>query len=94
MNRNFLLVGAGMTAVALACAATLATRLPSRNEARVAVRVAGPSAPAPVVDPGIVTVSVCADSGEVATAYCPETELRQFRAGSQPTKVCPVHSGR
>jgi len=38
-----------------------------------------------------VTVEVCADSGELATPYCPETVMRTFVKGQQPTHYCRLH---
>lgn len=38
-----------------------------------------------------VWVWVCADSGDLATPYCPETVRRRFVKGTQPTKYCPLH---
>lgn len=39
----------------------------------------------------VVYVSVCADSGQRANAYCPETVRRPFFKGSEPKGVCPLH---
>lgn len=38
-----------------------------------------------------VTVEVCADSGLLATPYCPEVVKRRFLKGHQPTKYCNLH---
>jgi 1A family penicillin-binding protein len=43
---------------------------------------------------GVVTVRVCADSGQVATPYCPRTEEREFVSGTEPTASCPLHVQR
>ncbi|MFM9873280.1 MAG: transglycosylase domain-containing protein [Fimbriimonadaceae bacterium] len=39
----------------------------------------------------VVYVSVCADSGQRANAYCPETVRRPFFKGSEPKGSCPLH---
>ena len=39
----------------------------------------------------VVYVSVCADSGQRANAYCPETVRRPFFKGSEPKGGCPLH---
>lgn len=39
----------------------------------------------------VVYVSVCADSGQKANSYCPETVRRPFFKGSEPRGVCPLH---
>ncbi len=38
-----------------------------------------------------VTVEVCADTGDLATPYCPETVSRTYPAGKQPRKYCTLH---
>jgi penicillin-binding protein 1A len=38
-----------------------------------------------------VTVSVCTETGLVATEWCPATNLRDFPAGTEPTKSCGLH---
>ncbi|MHB8635807.1 MAG: transglycosylase domain-containing protein [Fimbriimonadaceae bacterium] len=40
-----------------------------------------------------VEVEICADSGELATDYCPETVTRRFVKGQQPKKKCHIHHG-
>jgi penicillin-binding protein 1A len=52
----------------------------------------------PVMDPGrdertldIVYVEVCADTGGLATIYCPERVKKPFLEGSQPKLNCPTH---
>ncbi len=52
----------------------------------------------PTMDPGrnertldIVYVEVCADTGGVATVYCPERVKKPFLDGSQPKTQCPLH---
>ncbi|CAN5652624.1 PBP1A family penicillin-binding protein [soil metagenome] len=40
-----------------------------------------------------VTVEVCADTGELASIYCPETVTRTFPRGKAPRRRCHVHSG-
>jgi hypothetical protein len=39
-----------------------------------------------------VTVRVCGDTGLLATDYCPETVLKQYRRGTQPKKYCTMHN--
>jgi len=39
----------------------------------------------------VVYVSVCADSGQRANSYCPETVRRPFFKGSEPGGSCPLH---
>lgn len=40
-----------------------------------------------------VTVTICVDSGDIATPYCPETITRTYKKGTEPTKRCPIHHG-
>ncbi len=47
----------------------------------------GPKPPAPV------KVTVCTESGLLPNQYCPATEVREFKAGTQPTTVCTIHHG-
>lgn len=39
----------------------------------------------------VVYVTVCADSGQRANGYCPETVRRPFFKGSEPRGGCPLH---
>jgi len=39
-----------------------------------------------------VSVTICVDSGQVATPFCPRTETRQFTTGTAPTGICQLHS--
>lgn len=41
-----------------------------------------------------VSVTICADSGRVATIYCPERVTKRFRAGEAPTRPCNIHRPR
>ncbi len=41
----------------------------------------------------MVTVDICAESGQRATIYCPETISRQFRKGREPKGRCKIHGG-
>ncbi len=55
---------------------------------------AGPtSKPAPTGRPHdrYVSISICADSGRIATIYCPETVPRRFRVDEAPTEQCRIH---
>ena len=38
-----------------------------------------------------VTVTLCDESGMLATQYCPHTHSETFREGRQPTSYCPIH---
>lgn len=40
-----------------------------------------------------VTVEICADSGQLATAYCPETVTRSYPKGREPKRFCRIHRG-
>jgi penicillin-binding protein 1A len=39
-----------------------------------------------------VACTVCTDSGLLATPYCPNTEVRYYRPGDEPTEYCPIHT--
>ena len=41
--------------------------------------------------PKLVTVTICAESGLLATRWCPETITETFVAGTQPKKYCNIH---
>ncbi len=41
-----------------------------------------------------VTVTVCTESGLLATPNCPHTESRTFRRGEEPTDYCTIHDQR
>lgn len=41
--------------------------------------------------PAVEKVRICADSGLLATRYCPEVLERTFPAGKAPKKRCPLH---
>jgi penicillin-binding protein 1A len=55
---------------------------PRRNEAR--------KKPEPTRDEE-VEVEVCADSGRLATRYCPETITRKYPKSKRPKGRCPLH---
>ena len=38
-----------------------------------------------------VTVEICAESGQKANKYCPETVTRTFPRGKEPKRVCRIH---
>lgn len=38
-----------------------------------------------------IYVTVCADSGQKSTVYCPETVRRPFSKGKEPKGICPIH---
>ncbi len=39
-----------------------------------------------------VTVEICAESGQRANRYCPETVTRTFQKGKEPRRNCRIHS--
>jgi penicillin-binding protein 1B len=41
---------------------------------------------------GLVSVPVCADSGQLAGPYCPRTRMETFIDGTQPVVECQMHS--
>lgn len=43
--------------------------------------------------PGLVSRVIDADNGDLATAWCPHTQLEWFRLGTEPTLYCPDHGG-
>jgi hypothetical protein len=61
------------------------------------VRMLLPPPPPPTPPPprpisgSTVAVTVCTQSGALATPFCPMTEERVFPAGQQPTVTCPLH---
>lgn len=42
---------------------------------------------------GLVSRVIDADNGLLATSWCPETQVEWFKAGTEPTMVCPDHMG-
>lgn len=51
-------------------------------------------APAPLVDEtGLSPARICAHSGELASAHCPEVTRELFLPGSEPHGSCPLHGG-
>ncbi len=42
---------------------------------------------------GVVSVSICSDSGGIATAWCPRTHSEVFIEGAEPAQQCPLHGG-
>ena len=42
-------------------------------------------------DPDTITLSICQDSGMLATEHCPNPHQETFVKGTEPTKKCPVH---
>ena len=42
---------------------------------------------------GLVSRLIDADNGDLATAWCPHTQLEWFRLGTEPTMYCPDHGG-
>jgi penicillin-binding protein 1A len=55
-----------------------------------ATSISGPTY-TPASSPKLVTVTVCAESGLLATKWCPETISETFVAGTQPKKYCTIH---
>ncbi|MFH1059137.1 MAG: PBP1A family penicillin-binding protein [Pseudomonadota bacterium] len=43
------------------------------------------------VPPGVVTQTICAESGQVATALCPHPMAEYFEEGRAPAEYCPLH---
>jgi penicillin-binding protein 1B len=43
------------------------------------------------VPTGIRSVQVCSESGEIATAYCPDPHTDVFISGTEPTRECSRH---
>ena len=41
---------------------------------------------------GIVSATICPESGELAGPYCPNPHAEQFIDGTQPVETCPLHS--
>ena len=42
---------------------------------------------------GVTTnIEICAETGFLATSYCPETVSEMFITGTEPTETCPNHS--
>jgi penicillin-binding protein 1B len=41
---------------------------------------------------GVVAVDLCADSGQLATSYCPRTRFDVFIDGTEPVVDCEIHS--
>ncbi len=42
--------------------------------------------------PGVVAVNLCADSGQLATPFCPRTRFDVFIEGTEPVVECEIHS--
>ena len=43
--------------------------------------------------PEFITVDICAESGDVATIYCPETIPKSFAKSRVPKRRCRIHKG-
>jgi penicillin-binding protein 1B len=43
---------------------------------------------------GIVSITVCADSGMPASPNCPRPRSEVYIAGTEPVGACPIHGGR
>ncbi len=73
-------------------------KLSSSNAAQIWSKFAGPALEGkPVTDfplpPGVTTgIKICAETGFLATAYCPETLSEIFISGTEPKDNCPTHS--
>ena len=50
--------------------------------------------PAPPPPPEFVTVAICADTGLIATDYCPEVVRKRFEKGKEPKRRCTKHGIR
>ncbi len=66
---------------------------PTANDTPSANDTAGPHRPGATTSSSdaYVTVVICADSGQLANEYCPETVSRRFLRSEAPSKVCRVH---
>lgn len=53
-----------------------------------------PAPPPPPPPPEYTTVSICADTGLVATDYCPEVVRKRFEKGKEPKQRCNRHGVR
>jgi hypothetical protein len=40
---------------------------------------------------GVASVSICAESGQLAGPDCPDTHQEVFISGTQPATVCEMH---
>ncbi len=45
-------------------------------------------------DSGPRTVTICSESGLLATRHCPDTYQAVYEAGTEPQKYCTLHGGR
>jgi membrane carboxypeptidase/penicillin-binding protein len=43
--------------------------------------------------PGITMLSIDPASGGIATPACPRVQMMPFLEGTEPTRLCPLHSG-
>jgi len=50
-----------------------------------------PKKPLKTVESEMIEAEVCADSGLMATRYCPETINKKFPKGKKPKRRCTVH---
>ncbi len=50
-----------------------------------------PTCKPPEPPPEIIEVEVCSESGLLPNEYCPETEIREFEKGKEPTEYCDIH---
>ncbi|MDM7461646.1 MAG: PBP1A family penicillin-binding protein [bacterium] len=50
-----------------------------------------PPRSAPPPTPEFVTVAICADTGLLATDYCPEVVMKRFEKGKEPKRRCTKH---
>lgn len=57
-----------------------------------------PRAQEPITQPEprdeYVNVQICADSGRIATIFCPERVTKRFKADEAPTRACTLHKPR
>lgn len=52
-----------------------------------------PNNPPPATEEQLIAVDICAETGDRATIYCPETVIRTFVQGKQPKSSCKKHGG-
>lgn len=50
-----------------------------------------PPASAPSEEEGALVLTICRDSGQLATEYCPHVVTRAFWPEEAPTETCPLH---
>jgi penicillin-binding protein 1A len=49
--------------------------------------------PRPQLEKDIIQVKICAESGLLATPFCPKTRMNFFKKGNAPKDFCEIHKG-